>query len=181
MMPDHEQMEFDAWSTIVVRHGTTDPLDVFGYGIGDPVPGCPRLRATKMQTNLREPRSFCGCRVRPSALGWYIPPAAPASFQEALADGSRQRYAVTQTDVIQIAEQAKVTLHLGSTLVIQIDLHATEMRINPTVIDSLGPIESFHLRVRWRNAIRLGLHPAGGGRLHGVVPIIFRLHGRIAT
>jgi hypothetical protein len=173
--------EFEAWSTIIVRHGGNEPLAAFTHVVGDPLPGCPRIKATKLETNLLKPRSI-GQPFHAIGFAWQAGPVAPANVQDELPDGRRLDYPVSPDDVRQIAERAKAVLYLGEKFAIQIDLRNVSVQFNPAIIESLGPIEAFWLRVRWKDALQLGVHPAGGSgsQTRGVVPVMFRLRGFVA-
>jgi hypothetical protein len=163
----------------VVHHGANEALAAFAHVVGDPLPGCPRIKATKMETNLLKPRSI-GRPFVPLGLAWQAGPTSPANVQDELPDGRRLDYPVPPDDVRQIAENAKAVLHLGPSFAISLDLRNVSVTFNPAIVEALGPIEVFHLRVRWTGALRLGPHPAGNGQARGVVLVTFRLRGFLA-
>lgn len=171
---------FEAWSTVIVRHGGNEPAAAFDHVVGDPLPGCPRIKATKLDTNLLRPRSV-GHPFHPLGFAWQASPITPANFQDELPDGRRLDYTATPDDVRQIAERARAVLYLGPSFAIAIDLRNAAMQFNPAIVAALGPIETFWLRVLWRGAVVLGWHPAGqGGReVHGAVGVVFRLQGML--
>jgi hypothetical protein len=172
--------EFDAWSTIVVHHGANESLAAFAHVVGEPLPGCPRIKATKLETNLLKARSI-GQPFHALSFAWQAGPTAPANVQDELPDGRRLDYPVSPDDVRQIAERAKAVLYLGTSFAIAIDLRNVSVQFNPAIVQSLGPVETFWLRVRWKGALQLGVHPgSGGGQVRGVVPVLFRLHGFLA-
>lgn len=174
--------EFEAWSTVVVHHGGNEALAAFTHVVGDPLPGCSRIKATKLETNLLKPRSI-GRPFHALGFAWQAGPVAPANVQDELPDGRRLDYPVSPDDVRQIAERAKAVLHLGTSFAIAIDLRNVSVQFNPAIVQSLGPINDFWLRVRWKDAVQIGRHPASGGSqrpVHGVVPVTFRLRGFLA-
>jgi len=174
---------FEAWSTVVVHHGANEALQAFSHVVGNPLPGCPRIKATKLETNLLKVRSV-GHPFLPLGFAWQAGPTAPANVQEELADGRRLDYPVPPDDVRQIAEKAKAILYLGPGFAFAIDLRNTALTFNPAIMASLGPVESFWLKLRWQGALMLGVHPGSGGGskpTRGVVTVRFAVHGVLAT